>query len=292
MRTFIIFLSILWLTLFACESTEKTVEPPTELTIGTFNLQFLPDQLDTGDIPRSAEDMDNLVRLIDESGWQLLTVQEVLSADSLRLLQAHGLSSAWRLALGASGGTQKVGILYDTRVIDGLDDVHELDNDDGLIPADWSGLRYPLAATVRVLGGFTFTVVCVHLKAGITNAGASQRARQVEQLAAWAAGRSTPLLIMGDFNDTFEGIHGTIVTLTALQEAGAEVGRFLTADLPAGDFTSLEFQDLIDHVFISPDLDARVVPGSLATVKFDQDVSYDGLTISDHRPVRFTIHLE
>ncbi|PKN45494.1 MAG: hypothetical protein CVU59_08915 [Deltaproteobacteria bacterium HGW-Deltaproteobacteria-17] len=292
MRTILLSLSILCFSLFSCDSAEKTADPPTELTIGTFNLQFLADAPDTGEVPRTAADLDGLVRLIDWGGFRLMTVQEVLSADSLALLQAHGLASSWRAAVGASGGTQKVGILYDTRVIERLDDVRELDNDDGLIPADWSGLRYPLAATVRVRGGFSFTLVCLHLKAGITDGGAAQRARQVEQLAAWAATVDGPLLMMGDLNDTFEGIHATIDTLTALQEAGTDVGRFLTADLPAGDFTSLEFQDLIDHVFLSPDLDARVVPGSLATVKFDQDAAYDGLTISDHRPVRFTIKLE
>ncbi len=283
------FLSILFV-LFSCESAEKTAAPPTELTIGTFNLQFLADQLDTGDNPRTAGDVDQLVRLIDESGFQLMTVQEVLSAGSLELLKGHGLPGAWQLALGSSGGTQHCGILYDTRVIEAPADVRELGVDDGLIRTDWTGVRYPLTATITVRGGFSLTLVSVHLKAGVTDAGAQQRARQIEQLAAWAATVEGPLLIMGDFNDTFEGIHATIDTLTALQDA-TDVGRFLTADLPEGDFTSLEFEDLIDHVFISPGIDEKVVPGSLATVKFDLDASYAAFNISDHRPVRFTISL-
>ena len=275
--------------LISCTSAEKKTAPPTELTIGTFNVQFLSDQLEAGDVPRSAEDIDQLVRLIHETGFQLMAVQEVSAPGSLELLQAHGLSGAWALALGASGGSQRVGILYDTRVVEALDDVRELDHDDGLIPADWSGLRYPLAATVVVRGGLTFTLVSVHLKAGITAAGANQRARQVEQLTAWAAAENAPLLIMGDFNDTFAGILETVDSLAAL-EAATDTGRFLTEDL-ANDFTSLEFQDLIDHVFASPALDARLVHGSLSTVKFDQDASYAGFSISDHRPVRFTISL-
>jgi len=283
-------ISLGWLAVTACDDGTKTTAPPTELTVGTWNVQFLADRLDAGEIPRTAADVTALVRLITDGGFQVLAVEEVLGADSLALLQAHGLGASWRLEVGASGGTQKLGVLWDSRVIDRLEDVHELDNDDGLIPADWSGLRYPLFARVVVRGGFTFTIVVVHLKAGITNAGASQRARQVDQLAAWAATHDGPLLIMGDYNDTFEGILEGVDTLAALEDS--EAGRFLTADLPEGAFTSLEFMDLIDHVFLSPDLDARVVTDSLSTIDFDLDAANNGVAISDHRPVRFMIGLQ
>ena len=290
MRINIWVITLCWLAVAACDDGTKTTAPPTELTLGTWNVQFLADRLDAGEIPRTATDVTAMVRVITDGGFGVLAVEEVLSADSLALLQAHGLPAAWRIAVGASGGTQKLGVLWDSRVIDRVEDVRELDNDDGLIPADWSGLRYPLHARVVVRGGFAFTMVVVHLKAGITNAGASQRARQVDQLAAWAFGHVGPLVILGDYNDTFEGILEGVDSLAALENSDA--GRFLTADLPEGAFTSLEFMDLIDHVFISPELDARVLPDSLSTIDFDLDAANNGVAISDHRPVRFTIGLE
>jgi endonuclease/exonuclease/phosphatase family metal-dependent hydrolase len=290
MKSILWVISLGWLAMAACDDGAKTTAPPTELTMGTWNVQFLADRLDAGEIPRTAADVAALVRVITDGGFGVLAVEEILGADSLGLLQAHGLGAAWRLEVGASGGSQKLGVLWDSGVIDRVEDVRELDNDDGLIPADWSGLRYPLHARIVVRGGFAFTMVVVHLKAGITNAGASQRARQVDQLAAWAAGHEGPLAIMGDYNDTFEGILEGVDSLAALE--GSDAGRFLTADLPEGAFTSLEFLDLIDHVFLSPDLDARVVPGSLGTIDFDLDAANAGVAISDHRPVRFTIGLQ
>ena len=289
MRNFFWVISFCFLALAACDDGAKTSAPPTELTVGTWNLQFLADRLDAGEIPRTATDVAAMVRIIHDGGFGVLAVEEVLSADSLALLKSHGLGATWRLEVGASGGTQKLGVLWDSRVIDRVEDVRELDNADGLIPADWSGLRYPLHTRVVVRGGFAFTLVVVHLKAGITNAGATQRARQVEQVAAWTAAHDGPLLIMGDYNDTFEGILEGVDSLAALETSDA--GRFLTADLPEGAFTSLEFMDLIDHVFISPDLDARVIPDTLSTIDFDLNPANNGVAISDHRPVRFTIRL-
>lgn len=290
MRRFLWVISLCWLTVAACDDGAKKTAPPTELTVGTWNVQFLADALDAGEIPRTAADVAAMVGIITDGGFGVLAVEEILNEGSLALLQAHGLPASWRIAVGASGGTQKLGVLWDSGVIDRVEDVHELDNDDGLIPADWGGLRYPLFARVVVRGGFTFTIVVVHLKAGITLAGASQRARQVDQLAAWAATHDGPLLILGDYNDTFEGILEGVDSLAALENSGA--ARFLTADLPEGAFTSLEFMDLIDHVFITPELDARVVPDTLSTIDFDLDPANAGVAISDHRPVRFTLGLE
>ncbi len=192
--------------------------------------------------------------------------------------------------MGTSGGAQKVGILLDSQTIERVEDVHELDADGGLVPAGWSGLRYPLFAHLVARGGFAFSMVVVHLKAGITPAAASQRARQVEQLAAWVVKHPGPLVILGDCNDTLGGILEGADTLAALEESGA--GRFLTADLPPDAHTSLEFHDLIDHVFVSPEIDARVVPGSLSTVDFGKEPENAGLVLLDHRPVRFTFRLE
>ncbi len=290
MRIYMWVITLCWLAVAACDDGAKTTAPPTELTLGTWNVQFLADRLDAGEIPRTAADVTAMVRVITDGGFGLLAVEEVLSADSLTLLQAHGLPSAWRIDMGTSGGTQKVGVLWDSRVIDRVEDVRELDDDDGLVPADWSGLRYPLHARITVRGGFAFTMVVVHLKAGITNAGATQRARQVGQLAAWAATHDGPLVLLGDCNDTFEGILEGVDSLAALESSDA--GRFLTADLPEGAFTSLEFLDLIDHVFVSPELDARVLPDSLSTIDFDLDPANAGVAISDHRPVRFMIELD
>lgn len=281
-RSFLIVLFIFFVS--ACESEGvKNKESLSIFHIGTFNIQFLADDYGVGETPRGAADYGHLARLITDNELDLIAVQEIESQKSLELLEENGLPESFEPALGASGYRQRVGVLYDIDAGIGIRQARELKEADGFTPAHWSNVRYPFLAEVEVSGAFRFLFLSVHLKAGIARDDAEQRRSQVEELVAWAENQELPFVIAGDFNDTFEGISEGVDTLEPLEEA-TEIGCFLTSDVQ--DFTSLQFFDLIDHVFVSPELDDIYIEESAETIKFDQDSSYEGAVVSDHRPVR------
>ncbi|MBU1534572.1 hypothetical protein KKF84_04580, partial [Myxococcota bacterium] len=125
MRYFLI-VCILGLALVSCGEEKNEPDPPETLVVGTFNIQFLSDTLSSGDTPRSADDYAQVSRLIEESGFNIMAVQEVRSVGSLDRLKENGLRGSWEVVLGESGGSQHCGILYDTRFVESLNNVEEL----------------------------------------------------------------------------------------------------------------------------------------------------------------------
>jgi endonuclease/exonuclease/phosphatase family metal-dependent hydrolase len=298
MKKFILVILAFFLFITACDDTkEPACYDLGTINMATFNIQYLADSYDSGDTPRQAKDYAKIATLITDNELALIALQEIKSEESLNLLIDNGLPSRYKFQVGLSGGTQKLGILYDSDKIESIGTLVELDEEDGFAENDWDSVRSPLMAEVVIKGGTKFTMMVLHLKAGITEASVYKRFRQVEDVTNYITSISQEfdpitkkgIIILGDLNETFEGITDIVDPLQPLEDA-TDLGEFITEEI-SSEFTSLQFDDLIDHVFITNDLASDYVTGSVAPIKFDEDSSYDGFVISDHRPVKFTINV-
>lgn len=145
----------------------------------------------------------------------------------------------------------------------------------------WNG-RIGLAATTGGSGGLP--VIVTHLASGSGSA-ATDRQRQVSQLAPWAATQGASRILLGDFNAAagspdLQPISDTMHDAwTDAMMAGTAMG-VLSGDTRVRGGS-------IDHVFFTSD--ARLTLDSAEVV---DTVALVGTQVSDHRPVvaRFRVH--
>jgi endonuclease/exonuclease/phosphatase family metal-dependent hydrolase len=285
---------ILIITLISCDEGSSTCSNLIQINVGTFNIQYLSSAYELGDVPRTPEDYAKIVKIILDNDYAVVALQEINGTESFDLLYDNGLPAYYKYELGISGGNQKVAILYNSNKISSISNVRELKEDDGFSSANWGNVRYPLHAQLSVFGGMQFSFISVHLKAGIDDTPVLQRKNQIRELTAFLQNKtSNPnskydenIFLLGDFNDVFEGINENIDSLQELEDA-SNIGEFLTKHLT--DWTQMDFQDLIDHVFVSTSIGTEYIDNSIKVIKFDEDPEYDGFNISDHRPVVLSI---
>ena len=145
----------------------------------------------------------------------------------------------------------------------------------------WNG-RLGLAVTTGGSGGLP--VIVTHLASGSGTA-ATDRTRQVLQLAPWAATQGASRILLGDFNAAVGSPEMQPIT-DAMHDAWTDAVAAGTAmGVPTGD-TRVKGGS-IDHVFFTSDtrltLDSAEVVDTIALI---------GTQVSDHRPVvaRFKVH--
>lgn len=142
--------------------------------------------------------------------------------------------------------------------------------------------RIGLAVTTGASGGVP--VVVTHLASGSGTA-ATDRTRQISQLAPWAATQGATRILLGDFNTSVGSPELQPIT-DAMHDAWADA-------LAAGSAMGVLSGDTrvkggaIDHVFFTPD--ARLTLDSAEVV---DTIALIGAQVSDHRPVvaRFRVH--
>ncbi len=263
---------------------------PAYVQVGSFNIDWLADEYRSEFTPRLAADYAMITRLIVETDVEVFGLQEIEGAGALELLD---LPPRYRWAVGASGWSQNPAILWrHDRVA--VDDVREI-----RLPGTEFPSKDPLAARVRALDGdLAFTMVVVHFHPFPNTEDSTYRAHQIEQLHRWITdglpahpAPAPPVVIVGDFNDTHDGLHREIRGLRPFEDDPAFA--FVEDDCPQSSQT--RYDSRIDHLVIGADLGPRLRsdgPACHVDAFDDRDPyrsyagGYRGISnISSHRPL-------
>lgn len=186
------------------------------IRLATFNVAWLTGDTGIGYVPRSAEDLERVARILRGTHAHLICLQEVIDEKALQVLAdemnrlARGRAAFdWRLEDGTAilsppgdrEFNQRLALLYDTRVLQ-IREARFLEE----LAGENQMIRPPLLARVDVRGApLDFDFVGLHLKSGMLADWARElRTREVEVLLQWIdegrEGRDPDLVVMGDFN--------------------------------------------------------------------------------------------
>lgn len=273
---------------------------PAYAQIASFNAEWLADHYTTAATerddfqPRLAADYEMIRGLILAYDLDVIGLQEVEGDGAMELL---GLPSRYAWVTGDTGWSQNLVIAYRSDRFT-LDNVREV-----RLPSDSGAARAPLVGELRSRDGtLGFTLVVVHNNPYDDLNEARLRARQVEELVDWLTDElpdtadgelAEQVIVLGDFNDTFEGINPGVPSLGPIEERAGL--RFASRN--TSSFSYIDFRSLIDHIALSPALLDRWTDRDdpegfrpIAHDELDPWASYsDGYrgvpNISDHRPV-------
>lgn len=281
----------------AADATDTQQEPADRqpLRVATFNANWLWSAYGGGEEPRNAVDYAMVGDLIEDFGLELVGLQEIDGAAALHLV---GLELDYAWVTGTSGYNQNVGLLWRDDLVS-VTNVREVE-----LPGHRSANKKPLVADVQSrIGDLAFSVVVVHHRAYDAAESAQERARQTRELHAWVdeSLRLTTsrefvenVVVMGDFNDTFEGINREIPSLGPFVDDPDYV--FATAYSP--NHTHIGYESQIDHIVLNAGIEARWDSPRSAdgvhVIPHEQTAPWSNYaggfadplpTISDHRPV-------
>lgn len=279
---------------------------PSTARIASFNAEWLADHYTTSATerddfqPRLEADYAMIRSLIVENDIDVLGLQEVEGEGAMELL---GLPLTWSWVVGDTGWSQNLVIAWrnDRFALDKLRAIP--------LEANSGAARDPLVAELRHRdGALGFTLVVVHNNPYEDAAEARMRRAQVEDLAAWldatlpdeeSGDLADQHIILGDFNDSFEGINPSVPSLDALEGVGGL--RFASRQTTGVSY--IPYASLIDHIALSPPVAGRWTgaddPEGFGIILHDQTEpwscysdGYRGVpNISDHRPVYVDLRL-
>lgn len=265
--------------------------PVETVRLATFNIEWLTaDPLD-GDMRRNDVDHAMITDLIEHIDADVLLLQEVEGDAAVELL---GLPSHYSWETGTTGWSQNLVLVWraDRVSVTGIDELN--------LPSVSGASKEPLTAKVTA-GALSFTVAGIHHAAFTDNESARERLEQAQDLVTWiddtlpdvyAGEASDNVVVLGDFNDTFEGLNTSYPSLPVFEDAG-----FVFTTRATDSYTQISYASLIDHIALSADLSASWsedgTPGGCHIEAHDQTSPWSDYTggyrntqnISDHRPV-------
>jgi endonuclease/exonuclease/phosphatase family metal-dependent hydrolase len=267
--------------------------PAPDLRLATFNIQWLTaDPL--YETRRNDVDHEMIRSLITEHDLHLLALQEVEGEAGMAHLD---LPSRWSWTAGETGWSQNQIVLWRNDLVE-VEEVFELD-----LPATVNPSKEPLVARVRTRqGDLSLTLIGVHSKPFTDDENAAYRYEQIRELADWiedelpdrfSGDYTENIAILGDFNDTFEGLNADWKSLDIIEQ---DLGYSLTTRT-ATTYTQVPYESLIDHIALSPGLTERWTEagqeGGAHVIAHDELSPWSDYTggyrdqqnISDHRPV-------
>jgi endonuclease/exonuclease/phosphatase family metal-dependent hydrolase len=276
-------------------------DDPTRIQFVTYNAEWLADHYegDNDFVPRNETDYERIRQLLEDSGFDLMVLQETEGRDAIDLL---GLDGRYAWKSGESGWSQHISFVWrtDRMRVDGIREIR--------LPSTEYPQRSPLVGEVTTHTGLRFTVVGIHNKPYSDDVSAEYRATQVRELHAWLrdelplevdADLATHVILAGDFNDTFAGI-GAVPSLAELERDPdlTFASRF------ASDVTYPSYNSLIDHIVLTAPMAARWtelgVAGGAHVIAHDTIEPWccytggfgDRQNISDHRPMWVDLTIE
>ncbi|MEJ2054973.1 MAG: hypothetical protein P8X42_13715 [Calditrichaceae bacterium] len=297
--------------LFAGFSSIAVGQPNTEniIEIGTFNLEWFPCK-DDGDMMKQygielryppqgkPTDIAALFHLLKQTDIELLAVEEVVDPVMLADSAQKYLGEQFKFIYSPSGGSQKVGFLYDSGVLEVIGSPETylqvaLNNDSRLRPA--FGAYFKVKPS-----GFDFYAVVVHLKA--SPRGWDIRKKQWAFLEDILKDlpkniEDKDIILLGDFNDVSK--LGTAEFDAVMQRlhyyrATAEINDAFT-EYWQPDYKKERIEgSMIDHIFISADAKIEFIENSTRVGGMCADGAFeysdDSIpsyyeNISDHCPV-------
>lgn len=265
------------------------------LRVASFNADWLWGTHGDGEMPRNAVDTQMMGRLLTDYGLEVVGLQEIDGPESLALLDLQG---DWAWVTGESGWNQNVAIAW-------RDDVVRVTNArEVVLPSFADANKKPLVADVTSRhGDLAFSLVVIHHHPYSDPESAQERATQATELYAWISEKlslstSPPydqnIVLLGDFNDTFDGIHPDWPSLTPFTDDSS--WDFATAD--TDHFTQIPYRSQIDHIALWGGARSRQVAAGtedgVHIIPHEQTAPWSNYsggwadpnpTISDHRPL-------
>jgi len=273
--------------LLGCQSAR--VADPSQVTIGTFNIEWLGDGQD--DLkPRTEDEYRRIADVIERTGADVLGVQEIESQQALDRVLKY-ITDYTGIVYNA-GIPQNVGVVYRSSSV-AVTAVGPYEP----LTLGRNRMRPGYVVSCKK-GDVDWTMMVVHLKSTSRMDSTDElreesrivRGKQVAMLRSWSDSvvRSTPekdVVIVGDFND-FTGRRGDQATLTSL--INSTEMSFLTGSLKSCKNPNWY---VIDHVVVSRSMRDRMV---VSSERVDDTRSFlpdqQASAVSDHCPVtvRFT----
>jgi endonuclease/exonuclease/phosphatase family metal-dependent hydrolase len=230
-----------------------------EIVVGTFNIEWLGDGINDR-IDRTEQDYKNIAKIIEESGCDIVGVQEIENFNALSKLIKY--LPDYSFYLSRDDSPQKVGILFRKNVkVKYICDYSPLEVEE-------RRTRPGLEVAVQK-GNFDFIALVVHFKSTSRFDDTKEkleesrelRFKQAEVVSKWidsilANKDESDLFVIGDFNDT--PMRKKFNTLVPLLSNANVV--FLTEQLK-----SCKFQNayVIDHILVSKSALSRFIQNSL-----------------------------
>jgi endonuclease/exonuclease/phosphatase family metal-dependent hydrolase len=281
-RSFLLFFAFSFF-IFGCNENKKFVysSDPNYITIATLNCEWLGDGINDNN-PRSAEDYENLAKVIADTKANLIALQEVENPKALRKILQY--LPDYKYICGKGESKQKLAFLYgpDIKIFQ-FKEYPPLN-------VEFLTTRPGLLAYCQK-GNLDFWIMDVHLKStsgydstfDLKQRSYQLRTRQAEVLNHWLDSilsyNEKDIIILGDFNDNPKKKSNQ--TLDAL--ANNPNIEFQTADFKS---CKNHFWNSIDHIIISKNLKKRILAGSLMMLNtYNFYGKENAEKISDHCPV-------
>ena len=251
------------------------------LEIATWNIQ---------NFPANSATAARVATLIADMDIDLVAVQEIADQAAFEQILAQLDSHAGVLSDHeySSGEYQKTGFIYRKNMIRvrGTESIFEWDG--------YAFPRPPLKVQIEVTGlGETLTmdIINVHLKADTSQESEDRRRDACEKLkehvdAIINGGLESEVIILGDFNDSLDDDPQDNVFSVFLDDPATY--EFTSQELvDQGEFSLVPWQNLLDHIVISADLQDEYLDGHTLVKHLDTEIyAYDYVDeVSDHRPV-------
>lgn len=305
--------TILFIVINGCISNifcqRNLVVSDTTIEIGTFNIEWFPCK-DDGEMMKTygidlryppqgeSTDMKALFGFLEDMDIELIAVQEIVDPVMLADSAKKYLGERYRFIYSASGGSQKVGFLYDSSVLKVTGNPQTymqvaLSSDSRLRPA--FGVYFKALPS-----GFDFHAVVAHLKA--SPRGWDLRKKQWQVLEEILSGlpqknNDADIILLGDFNNVSKlrtAEFDTIMQRLNFFRATDEIDNAYT-DYWQPDYKVERIEgSMIDHIFISRDAKIEFIENSTRVGGMCAEGAFEYAgdsipeyykTISDHCPV-------
>jgi len=271
------YLLIVFALLFvSCSETSNSEN----LTIGTFNIEWLGDGIDDNK-PRTEAEIQQIADIISSSGMEIIAVQEIENEEALARVVSK--MDGYKLKVDKQKGKQKLGIIYKNYIA--VNEIGEYE------PLSLNGKTRTGYIVEAKKNDYKLLMMIVHLKAtsrfdsteALRIESRMMRHAQAEILSHWADSVMNTgvkeLTIIGDLND-----YPTRKNNQTLEPIINNPNlHFLTSDLRS---CKNFYWFLIDHIVVSTETLKRFVPGSVFVYDFyDMLPTEEAEQISDHCPI-------
>ena len=264
--------------------------------IGTFNIDWLFDEYGAEYTPRTETDFEQIAALIRAIDVEVLALQEI---DGEGAISRLGLPEPWRAVVGDSGWSQNPALLYRA------DRVQVHSAQEIILPSSEFPSKDPFVVEFERLGtGDRWLAIVLHFHPFTDGEAVAARRTQAAELVVWideaVDDEGEPwvdrMIVMGDLNDTREGIsrgYGTAI-LSLLDHPDLTVAT----DVCDGG-TTLGYESRIDHILVGARIaDAWSDAGGECRIVRHDEISpwsdYEGgwdeeQNVSTHRPIFISV---
>ncbi|WP_121354224.1 T9SS-dependent choice-of-anchor J family protein [Flavisolibacter nicotianae] len=241
-------------------------------------------------------DIFGLVEVVDES--RLARVVSNMPGYSYVIGQYGSHVNPPDPAGGPLSEAQKLAFVYRTDLFSNVTTRPLINNQDISSTSynNWSSGRYPFLLTADVtLNGVTRKVnfVLVHAKANTSPTATSYARRQAAAAELHdtlnTSFANANVVVLGDFNDDLDQSITAGFTTSSYNSFTTDPAHFFSPTLAlslAGKKSTVSYNDMIDHVMLSNEMQAYYLPGTAAVLSdVASQISSYASTTSDHFPV-------